>query len=470
MSNNQSNNNSSSNGAKPLHVLIVGAGVGGLLLAILLDKAGIDFSIFERAKEVKPLGAVMSLNAGVFPALEQLGLYKPLQEVSLPVTGSLNVYNGDLSLIASLKGRLGELVGYDHVVFARPDFYNLLLARISLDKIHLNKKIVGIEQDEKEARITCSDGTTYSGGILVGADGAYSAVRQGLYKQMQEEKVLPLPDCQELNKGFICMVGTTRPLDPADYPGVDRKDANLNQIIGQGNSYSWSAFTVPGNRICWNVISQLDSLEESEKQKFKNAEWTSGSNDAMIKEVKDFLIPLGGTLGDLIEATPRENISRVFLEDKMFETWNYGRVALIGDACHKLLPSAGLGAVTAMQDAVALANSLYDMAAQTQQGAQDALQEYRDERYSKVKDQYESSAGSAKLLYGQTWFERTLRYLVFNYMPESLRLRGGYKGMEYRPQAVFLPQVPKRGTGFVLAQKISERYQREAQPQSTLVM
>lgn len=51
----------------------------------------------------------------------------------------------------------------------------------------------------------------------------------------------------------------------------------------------------------------------------------------MIAEVKDFLIPLGGTLGDLINATPRDIISRVYLEDKMFETWNHGRVALIGD-------------------------------------------------------------------------------------------------------------------------------------------
>lgn len=51
----------------------------------------------------------------------------------------------------------------------------------------------------------------------------------------------------------------------------------------------------------------------------------------MIAEVKDFLIPLGGTLGDLINATPSDIISRVYLEDKMFETWNHCRVALIGD-------------------------------------------------------------------------------------------------------------------------------------------
>lgn len=103
---------------------------------------------------------------------------------------------------------------------------------------------------------------------------------------------------------------------------------------------------MPGNRICWNVISQLDSLSDVEKQRLKNAEWSSESNEAMIAEVKDFLIPLGGTLGDLIEATPRDNISRVYLEDKMFETWNHGRIALIGDGKsidYTRVPGAGEG-------------------------------------------------------------------------------------------------------------------------------
>lgn len=52
----------------------------------------------------------------------------------------------------------------------------------------------------------------------------------------------------------------------------------------------------------------------------------------MIQAVRDFRIPFGShTLGDLIDATPRETISRVFLEDKLFETWNQGRTVLIGD-------------------------------------------------------------------------------------------------------------------------------------------
>ncbi|KAF9119296.1 hypothetical protein BGW39_000400, partial [Mortierella sp. 14UC] len=120
------------------HVLIVGAGLAGLLLAILLDKIDIPYQIYERAKEVKPLGAVMSLNAGIFPALEQLGLYEELEKVSLPAD-TFNIYYGDMSVISKLSTRLGHVVGYNNATFARPDFYDILLARIPPGKIHFKK-------------------------------------------------------------------------------------------------------------------------------------------------------------------------------------------------------------------------------------------------------------------------------------------------------------------------------------------
>ncbi|KAG0070030.1 hypothetical protein BGZ90_012782 [Linnemannia elongata] len=94
---------------KNANVMIIGAGLAGLLLAILLDKAGIPYQIYERAKGVKPLGGVMSLNAGILPALEQLGLYEELQKVSLPATGTFNIYKDNMSLIASVKSEPAEM-------------------------------------------------------------------------------------------------------------------------------------------------------------------------------------------------------------------------------------------------------------------------------------------------------------------------------------------------------------------------
>lgn len=64
---------------------------------------------------------------------------------------------------------------------------------------------------------------------------------------------------------------------------------------------------------------------------FKNIEWGPEANEAVIKDVRDFPCPLGGTMGDLIDATPQDRISRVFLEEKLFETWYHGRIVLVGD-------------------------------------------------------------------------------------------------------------------------------------------
>lgn len=84
------------------------------------------------------------------------------------------------------------------------------------------------------------------------------------------------------------------------------------------------------------MVAQFSSPEEAEDELLRNSEWGPESNDAMVKEVREFLSPIGGTMGDLIEQTPKDTISRVFLEDKIFETWHHGRTVLIGDACHKV--------------------------------------------------------------------------------------------------------------------------------------
>ncbi|KAF9939668.1 hypothetical protein BGZ70_006431, partial [Mortierella alpina] len=152
---------------------------------------------------------------------------------------------------------------------------------------------------------------------------------------------------------------------------------------------------MPRNRICWSVNIQLDA-KTSEDEAFRNSEWTSDTNQALINEISAFKTPYGD-LGRLISATDEDRISRVYLEDKLFETWHHNRTVLIGDAAHKLLPSAGQGAVNAMQDAVILANCLYDLTALTPEGITAALQDFKDQRYPHVFAQYEASKKNAKI-------------------------------------------------------------------------
>ncbi|GJJ68679.1 hypothetical protein EMPS_01025 [Entomortierella parvispora] len=449
-----------SDGKTP-HVMIVGAGLAGLLLAILLDKAGIPYEIYERASTVKPLGSIMSLNANILGAIEQIGLLDELKAISFPAGNSKIMYE-NMEVIAMFDNSSTDSeLGYNFFNFPRPKFHQLLLSKIPAERIHYNKKVMSMIQNKEGVMIRCADGTTYHGDILVGADGAHSGVRQGLYKTLQEQNLLPASDTTDMSNGFLAMVGTTDSMDPEQYPFLKSQTSNFSQIIGRGTRFSWSEFNMSENRVCWVIISQIASVADFEKIKFRNSEWTSESNSEFIDQVKDFKVPGGGTLGKLISATPAANISKVFLEEKLFNTWSHGRTVLIGDAAHKLLPSAGQGAVCALQDAVILANCLYELESLDRDAIQAACLDYKDQRYHYVAEMYGRSKINGIVLHGQTLKERIIRHVALNWVPESLKLKEIRKGAAYRPMVTFLPPIPKRGKIDILLQKPSKRYERE---------
>ncbi|KAG0036220.1 hypothetical protein BGZ83_003863, partial [Gryganskiella cystojenkinii] len=118
-------------------------------------------------------------------------------------------------------------------------------------------------------------------------------------------------------------------------------------------------------------------------------------------------------------------------------------------------------AVCAMQDAVILTNCLYDLNSLKQKDIEEALQDYREQRYHQVKIQVDNSNEKAFLLNGQTVMERIIRYIVFHWLPQSVMTKAMIKDASYRPQLNFLPLAPKRGTGHILPQKPSRRYEEE---------
>ncbi|KAH7058043.1 hypothetical protein BKA57DRAFT_448434 [Linnemannia elongata] len=164
-----------------------------------------------------------------------------------------------------------------------------------------------------------------------------------------------------------------------------------------------------------------------------SSEWTSQDNKRMLDEIRHFKTPYS-TMGDLFDATDIEKVSKIYFEDKLFETWTHGRTVLIGDAAHMLLPSSGAGAVNAMQDAVLLANHLYDIKPTSFENIKTALSGYRNERFDAIKDQYSQAYMNAKLIYGHTLWERILRYVVFNWLPESVQRKQLLQDTAYRPR------------------------------------
>lgn len=245
--------------------------------------------------------------------------------------------------------------GYDTVFFWRPDLYDWLLSKIPASKIHMSKKILAVQQSDEGVKIRCSDNTGYIGDILIGADGAYSGVRQSLYKQLDQQGILPEEDRKEMPMTYVCMVGTTKSLDPEKYPELKDPHSHFSTVLGKRKPHSvssssddlvryrrivltwdacvllqWTTVTLRDNKISWGVMLQL-SQEASADMMFRNSEWGPEANKSMLDEIYNFPIKNGGVLGDLIDATDKDLISKVYIEEKLFQTWNHGRIALMGD-------------------------------------------------------------------------------------------------------------------------------------------
>ncbi|KAG0263815.1 hypothetical protein BG011_008015 [Mortierella polycephala] len=350
--------------------------------------------------------------------------------------------------------------GYDTLLFARPRLYELLLKQVPEDKILMGKRVLRTEENEDQVVIHCADNSIYQGDILIGADGAHSGVRQSLYKRLEEKNLLPNEDTKSFSIGHTLMVGVAELKDLEKYPHLKDPHSVMNHVIG-GDNKAWSVCNVPDGQVCWGLVYQYRTVAESREQQFRNSEWGSESNEAMIKEFRHLPCVYGGTMGDLIDATPKDFTSKVFLEDKIFTTWFHGRTVLIGDACHKMLPWAGQGAINAMQDAVILANCLYDLTDASRSSITAAFQDYYKQRYSQAKAMVESSRLISRAIAGQHLWERALRHALLHYVPDTMQQWNLAKTAEYRPQITFLPLIKKRGTGPVLPQKPSKRYSEE---------
>ncbi|KAF9428900.1 hypothetical protein BGZ94_000561, partial [Podila epigama] len=314
-------------------VVIVGAGIGGLTLGALLERAGIEFQIFERAREVKPLGSALSIGANVMYLFAQLGILDEVLSHAKPFPFSTG-YNEQRQATRTLDYSPAKTIGgYLPHIISRPILYDILLRLVPPNKLSMGKKILSLLQNHEGVMIRCSDGSTFHGDILVGADGANSSVRQSLYKSLADKDSLPKSDNLPLPFNSICLVGQTRPMDPNVLTHLQDAHTWFETTIGEGKPYAWVTFTTKHNTICWMVLRHLDTKASREvESSFRNSEWGPEAADAMCKEVWDFPVPRAEmTIGDLINATPKDCISKVMLEEKLFDTWHAGRTVLLGD-------------------------------------------------------------------------------------------------------------------------------------------
>ncbi|KAF9971234.1 hypothetical protein BGZ73_005852 [Actinomortierella ambigua] len=402
-----------------LQVIIAGAGIGGLMTSILLERAGINHIILERATTFKPLGATLTLSAQTVRLFDQLGLLKDLHAAAKFVSG-MSFY-----------------------------FVAFLLKQVVPQRIHWGKRVLNTMQNLHGVMVRCQDGTTYDGDILIGADGAYSAVRQSLYKNLTKKGIkLSKNDLSPLRFEMFCNVGVAKNLDPARFPKLQEEWVELEAILA--NDQPITIWTLPchNNRVAWVAGGKLLAPKISEgEESVRLSDWEMRTEEDLSKQLRDVKLAIGenSTAADLIDNTEPEYISRVLLEDKLFHTWFEGRTVLLGDACHKLLPFGGQGATQAILDSVTLVDLLAALPSKKPELIKAAFQGYYAHRFPNAKAAYKSSAMASKLSGNRGMFADMSRALALKHLPQSIvRLAMDKLHME-RPIVSFLEAPPQSG-------------------------
>ncbi|KAF9924522.1 hypothetical protein FBU30_005542 [Linnemannia zychae] len=445
-----------SQSVKSPKVIIAGAGLSGLTMAILLEKAGIEYQVLERSSNVQqPLGGAIILSFNLMPLMEQLGLLDQIEAISFPIETTM-IYKEDMEVIRELHLRSNrKMVGYGTQVIPRPQLHAILLALVPKEKILVNKSIESLVQNTDSVTVTCEDKSTYTADILIGADGNESGTRKALYKDMEKDGLTPKIIEEENKTLYMSVFGTTDPMDPANFEGLDDDCTRCDTVVADERGFTFRTFIIPNNRVSWRVDFQSSEMDPEWVEGYRNADYKPFDIKNLPERWRRLELAMMGTLGVLFDNTPKDEIVKVVLEENVYESWTHGRTVLIGDAAHRLLPGFAL---EGMLDAIVLANLIYEMPTSNHKNILKAFEDFVEERFPNSRRELSPSQQTTLVLSGKTWLDSAGRFLALKLLPRYFKEKSRDYLSYYRPQANFLPKVETRGDSPATAQRPSKKY------------
>jgi FAD-dependent urate hydroxylase len=335
-----------------LHVIIVGAGMGGLTAALALRQAGYGVEIYDRAPVLAPAGAGVSLWSNGIKVLNRLGLGAAVRAIGGPMQHMSYVSKaGDLLTRFSLQP-LVDAVGQRPYPVARTDLQRMLLDAVGAEHVRLGATCVAVEQSTEGATAIFANGHRASGDMVLGADGTHSIIRGHVLGERVERRYVGYVNFN----GLVAQSEDLAPLDTWVTFVGDHKRASL-MPVGGGRFYFF--FDVPLERGSPPVAADV-----SAELAHHFAGW-AGPVQRLIQR----LDPARVTRAEIFDIEPLAKLVK-------------GRVALLGDAAHSTAPDLGQGGCQAMEDAWVLANALLT----NDLGVEDALCRYEAARRERAAD------------------------------------------------------------------------------------
>jgi 2-polyprenyl-6-methoxyphenol hydroxylase-like FAD-dependent oxidoreductase len=330
-------------------IIIVGAGIGGLTLGLALHAAGIPCRIFESAAEIRPIGVGINLLPHATKELAALGLEQALARVAI-ATADATFFNRFGQLI--YQEPLGRAAGYEHPQFSihRGDLQMALLdafrARVGGDRLTTSHHCIGVGQNGAGVNVSFSDGPgganrgTVRGRAAIACDGINSAIR----------------------KQFFPSEGEPRYSGVNMWRGVTRWKPMLS-----GASMVRAGWLSHGKMVIYPIrhasgaegLQLINWVAEIETPVYRKRDWNRpGAIDDFIGAFADWHfdwldVPAFIRAADSVLEFP-------MVDQDPLPRWSFGRVTLLGDAAHPMVPRGSNGAGQAILDARALTSALLE--------------------------------------------------------------------------------------------------------------
>jgi salicylate hydroxylase len=326
--------------ARRPRILIVGAGIGGLAAAGALARQGCEVVVCERATELGEVGAGLQLGPNAVKVLRALGIEKRLRPLACEPVDILSVAFDDahLRFREPLKAVAAAQFGAPYLTAHRADVHRLLLELVPAGAIEVGRQCIGVATHGGGAAARFADGGGIEADIVVGADGINSAVRESLFgpqparftEQMAWRCIVPI-ECVPARIGPCGAVAVARD----DYVGwIGPEGHVICYPIRGGALYNIFAGHVSAEWVeeSWSVPSSVEELLRG----------FAGWNEALL-----------GMLAKV------EHCYKWGIRDRdPLPQWTRGRVTLLGDAAHPMMPTLAQGAAITLEDAFALARQV----------------------------------------------------------------------------------------------------------------
>jgi salicylate hydroxylase len=349
-----------------MHILIAGGGIGGLTAALCLKQAGHSVTVLEQAEAFGEVGAGLQLSPNAMKVYRKLGLEDALVERGfVPEAAEIRLGESGQRLFAfPLAAEVEKRWGAPYLHIHRADLIDVLRGA-ALDQpdiaLRTGAMVESYSQDQDTVAVSLVDGGEEQGDLLIGADGIHSTIRTQMLGADKPHFT-----------GNVAWRGTV----PIEALGEHAPDPNATIWLGRGKH-------VVTYRLRQGTLANFVGVVEHSK--FRNESWSE--EGAKAEALADFegWHPIVTTM---IEAAPRLFRWGLFGRPTL-PKWSNGRVVLLGDACHPMLPFMAQGAAQAIEDAYTLGVLLSGADIQT------ALRDYevtRKPRASRVQAVSKSNA------------------------------------------------------------------------------